>query len=122
MRVLIFDEAGELSCRWQSDLRQRGHDASRETTCDAALSGLRSQRPDVIVANLAPLPADAFLLADIAAVFTPQTRVVFVTQTQEFADGSVFRLAQNACAQVPDTIPPGDLTALVEYHGRSREN
>ncbi len=94
---------------------------------DGSLSGFtksaRSVRPDgyvdVIVLDLMLEYGSAIAVADYASYRWPETRVVFVTNSTFFSDGSIFNHIPNAVALVQEQTPPCDLAAIVEYHGRA---
>jgi hypothetical protein len=62
----------------------------------------------------------AFAVADFASYRRPDARVVFVTNTTFFSDGSIFQHIPNACAFVPTETPPEDLVAIVEHYAEQR--
>ena len=56
-------------------------------------------------------------VADYAAYRHPDARLIFVTATSFFSDGSIFAMSPNVCAFLPARTPPEDLAAVVEFHG-----
>ena len=74
---------------------------------------------DVIVLDLMLTNGSAIAVADYASYRWPDTRVVFVTNSTFFSDGSIFNHVPNAAAMVTEQTPPNDLAAIVEYHGRA---
>ena len=50
----------------------------------------------------------------------PEARVIFVTNTTFFSDGSIFAHSPNACAYVPAATRPEDLAAMVDYYAALR--
>ena len=56
-------------------------------------------------------------MADFASYKRPEARVIFVTRSGFFSDGSIFQLAPNTAAYIAAETPPEDLAALVEHHG-----
>lgn len=76
---------------------------------------------DVIVADLVlgnKNDGDSGLpVADYARYRRPNAKVIFVTDTSFFSDGSIFALAPNARAFVQTETPPEDLTAMVAHFG-----
>jgi len=59
----------------------------------------------------------ALAVADYANYRQPDARVIFVTNTSFFSDGSIFAHSANARAFVPSGTPPEDLAAMVEHYG-----
>ena len=47
-------------------------------------------------------------------------KVVFVTNSSFFSDGSIFQHASNAAAFVKSSTPPEDLTAMVTHYAGVR--
>ncbi|MFD0981548.1 hypothetical protein [Tropicimonas aquimaris] len=82
-----------------------------------AIDVLRLDAVDVIVLDLVLEEGSALAVADFASYKHPDTKVVFVTNTTFFSDGSIFRLAPNACAFLQSQTPPEDLTMMVEHYG-----
>ena len=84
---------------------------------DGAVGRLAEQGYSVLVVNLILAEGSAFAVADYANYRYPETKVIFVTNTSFFSDGSIFQHVPNACAFVPMHTRPEDLAALVEHHG-----
>jgi DNA-binding NtrC family response regulator len=80
---------------------------------------LSSDEIDIIILNLVLQDGSALAVADYASYRLPDARVIFVTNTSFFSDGSIFSLVPNACAFVRTGTPPADLAALVEHYGGS---
>jgi DNA-binding NarL/FixJ family response regulator len=85
-------------------------------TQEAAIRYLRETGPDVIVANLCLPDGGAFAVADFASYRHPRARVVLVTSTRFFSDGSVFNHVPNACAFLKEQVPPDDLASIVAHY------
>lgn len=85
-----------------------------------AILALQSGRFEVIVLDLILENGSALAVADFASYRSPETRVVFVTDTSFFSDGSIFAHSANACAYVRSSTPPEDLAAIVEHYGAAR--
>ena len=62
----------------------------------------------------------ALAVADFANYRCPRARVIFVTNTTFFSDGSIFAHSSNACAYVKTETPPEDLAAIVEHYAAGR--
>ncbi len=72
---------------------------------------------DVIVLDLILSDGSAFAVADFSSYRQPDAKVIFVTNSTFFSDGSIFRHIPNACAMVPAETRPEDIGALVEHYG-----
>nr|WP_242601356.1 hypothetical protein [Pseudaestuariivita atlantica] len=82
-----------------------------------AISALTTRTFDIIVTDLMLQEGSALAVADFANYRHPEARVIFVTNTTFFSDGSIFQHCSNACAYLPRGFKPEDLAALVEHHG-----
>ena len=118
MNVLIVESDPELAGLWQRHLERRGAMVSVAGSQDEAIEVLQADEPvDVIVLDLMIEPGSAFAVADFASYRLPDAKVIFVTRTTFFSDGSIFRHIPNACAFVRAETPLDDLAALVEHYG-----
>lgn len=116
MKILIAESNPDLGELWARHLKRQGAAVFLCTGHKYAVSALAQTRFDLVVLNLALGKAEALSVADYTAYRHPDTKVIFVTGSSFFADGSIFAHCQNACACLPETTPPQDLAALVEYH------
>ncbi|KMK65863.1 response regulator transcription factor [Puniceibacterium sp. IMCC21224] len=116
MNVLIVESRADLGALWQRHLERQGQTVTLVTDQDGAIGQLQNQRFDIIVMDLVLKEGSAFSVADYASYRHPDTRVIFVTNTSFFSDGSIFQVCPNACAFVPSATPPADLAAMVEHY------
>lgn len=117
MKVLIVEGNAGLAGIWRAHLERQGLQVRIASTQDEAISAIREDRVDVIVLNLVLEDGSAFAVADFASYRQPDARVVFVTNTTFFSDGSIFRHIPNACAFLPMDMRPEDLAAVVDHYG-----
>jgi DNA-binding response OmpR family regulator len=117
MRVLIVEESPDLGSLWRRHLERRDCRVELATSQSAAIAVLRDQDVDIIVLGLILKAGSAFAIADFAAYRQPSAKVIFVTNTSFFSDGSIFQHIPNACAMMTSEMPPEDLGALVEHYG-----
>ena len=118
MRVLIVQSKSALAEVWRRALERRGAQVGVAATQDEAIAAMRTEPPvDVVVLDLVLPEGSAIAVADYASYRLPEARVIFVTNTSFFSDGSIFTHAPNACAFVRTGTPPADLAALVEHYG-----
>lgn len=117
MDVLIVEENAELGTLWQKHLERQGATVTLALSADAGMEHLRTEPTDMILADLDLPGSGAMAVADYAAYRRPDSKVVFVTASSFFADGSVFSNSPNACAFLPVRTPPEDLAAIVTHHG-----
>jgi len=120
MNVLIVESDAGLAHLWQRHLERSGARVTVAADQDAAIAALQRRNPDVIVLDLVLRAGSAIAVADYASYRRPDTRIVFVTNTTFFSDGSIFNHVPNACAYLKAATPPEDLAAIVEHYGGAR--
>lgn len=116
MKLLIVESREDLGRLWHRHLSRCGVDVSLVTSQDAACDAIVNDPPDVIILDLVLSEGSALAISDFASYRAPNARVIFVTDTSFFSDGSIFRLASNACAFVQSNTPPEDLAAMAEHY------
>lgn len=116
MKVLIVESDDGLAGIWQKHLIRQGMDVTRVADETDAIANLCAESVDVLILNLVLKSGSALGVADFASYRQPDARVIFVTNTSFFSDGSIFSIASNACAFVRTSTPPDDLAAMVEHH------
>lgn len=120
MDVLIVQSSPELGLVWQRHLQRCGMNVRVAESQQDAIGEIDKSAPDVIILDLVLHSGSALAVADYANYRYPETRVIFVTNTRFFSDGSIFCHATNACAFVQTATPPEDLAAMVDYYAASR--
>ncbi len=117
MRVLIVESNRALGTIWKRHLQRQGLEVDLACSYAEAIVALEDDEVRVIVLNLVLEDGSAFAVADYASYRLPDARVIFVTNTSFFSDGSIFQHIPNACAFVQSHLPPDDLCAMVEHYG-----
>lgn len=120
MKILIVEGDAELGGLWARHLQRQGGEVRQAGTQSAAILELQSARFDIIVLDLVLAEGSALAVADFASYRSPETRVIFVTDTTFFSDGSIFAHSANACAYVQSATPPEDLAAIVKHYAAPR--
>lgn len=120
MDVLIVQSAPDLAFVWQRHLQRCGMSVRVAESQDDAIARMSLRAPDIIILDLVLQQGSALAVADYANYRCPDTRVIFVTNTRFFSDGSIFSHATNACAFVQTATPPEDLAAMVEHYAADR--
>jgi DNA-binding response OmpR family regulator len=120
MKVLIVESRPELGQLWSRHLERQGADVSLVLSQEAAIMSLSANPFDIIVLDLMLENGSALAVADFASYRRPDSRVIFVTNTTFFSDGSIFAHSPNACAYVQSETPPEDLAAMVEHYATPR--
>lgn len=122
MDVLIVQSAPELGLLWQRHLQRCGMTVRVAEGQDDAITAINRKAPDSIILDLVLKNGSALAVADYANYRCPESRVIFVTNTRFFSDGSIFAHATNACAFVQTATPPEDLAAMVEHYAAGRKS
>jgi DNA-binding NtrC family response regulator len=120
MKVLIVESKPELGLLWQRHLTRQGADVEVVRSQQDAILALYCADFDIIVLDLVLSEGSALAVADFASYRRPDARVIFVTNTSFFSDGSIFAHSPNACAYVQSETPPEDLAAMVEHYASLR--
>lgn len=122
MNVLIVESEANLAQLWKRHLCRHGVNVTVAQTQAEAIAQLSRQDVDVVVLNLVLTDGSAFAVADYSSYRRPDTRVIFVTNTSFFSDGSIFAHCVNACAYLRTETPPEDLVAMVQHYGSTRQS
>lgn len=117
MHVLIVESRSELGRLWQRHLARQGMDAVIVEDEAAAFDYLAGTEVDIIILDVVLAQGSALSVADYASYRQPNARVIFVSSSSFFSDGSIFAHAANARVFVPAGTPPEDLAAMVEHYG-----
>lgn len=117
MRVLIVESRPDLARLWAAHLRRQGAEVRVATSEVDAIARLQEAVFEVIILDLVIEDGSAFAVADLASYAQPNARVIFVTNTTFFSDGSIFQHIPNACAFLPSNTSPEDLAAVVDHYG-----
>ena len=117
MRVLIVESNANLGELWQRHICAPGIEVLRAETQAGAIEYLRGGGIGIVILDLVLTGGSAFAVADFASYRQPEAKVIFVTNTTFFSDGSIFQHMQNAAAFLPTETRPEDLAALVDYYG-----
>ena len=120
MKVLIVESSSDLGLLWQRHLQRQGAVVDLVSSQRGAIQALYSSDYDIIILDLILDDGSALAVADFASYRRPEARVLFVTNTSFFSDGSIFAHSPNACAYVQSETPPEDLVAMVEHYATER--
>lgn len=116
-RVLIVESVPELALVWQRHLERQGMVVARASGQEDAIAHLAEHETDIIIQDLVIDEGAALAISDYANYRQPAARVIFVTNTTFFSDGSIFAHSANARAFVQSNTPPEDLAAMVAHYG-----
>ncbi|SLN17541.1 Response regulator receiver domain protein [Aquimixticola soesokkakensis] len=117
MDVLIVESNADLGMLWSRHLERLSMTTTLVASQSEAIAKLQTHTFRMIVLDLDLEEGAAIAIADFANYRHPDTKVVFVTNTSFFSDGSIFQHMANACAFLPAQVAPKDLAAIVHYHG-----
>ena len=116
MSVLIVESSSDLGVLWKRHLERQKADVTLVQNQEAAIMAPTDDDYDIIVLDLVIDDGSALAVSDFASYRRPNARVIFVTDTSFFSDGSIFAHSPNACAFVQSGTPPEDLAAMVEHY------
>lgn len=116
-RVLIVESVPELASVWRAHLLRQGMQVATAAGQEDAIKHLATQETDIIILDLVIEEGAALAISDYANYRQPEARVIFVTNTSFFSDGSIFAHSANARAFVQSNTPPEDLAAMVAHYG-----
>lgn len=119
MNVLIVESSAEVSDKWIGPLRQRGWSVEVAATAAAAVACMDRRNFAVILLDLELENGNALSVPVYAGYRQPDARIVVVTGSAVFNDGSIFTLCANACAYMSAGADPQDIATLVDHHGQS---
>lgn len=119
MQVLIVESDPNLGWLWKRHLDRICGTVKLARGQDDAVAMIEAEPFEVVVLDLVLEEGSALAVADYASYRQPEAKVIFVTSTTFFSDGSIFQLMPNACAFLPSATPPADLAAVVEHYGRT---
>lgn len=117
MRVLIVQSRPDLGQLWGQHLTRRGMNVTLCRSQSCAVRCLSTCDIDIIVMDIVLPGGAALAVADYASYRQPEARIIFVSSSSFFSDGSIFAHAANARAFVPAGTPPDDLAAMIEHYG-----
>lgn len=117
MKVLIVESDPNLGWLWKRHLERFCDGVFLASDQDAAVEIMERGAVDILVLDLVLQEGSAFAVADYASYRHPAAKVVFVTNSSFFSDGSIFQHIPNACAFLPLQTRPEDLAAVVEHYG-----
>ena len=120
--MLIVQSRVPLAQLWQRHLQRSGADVWLATCEDEAFELLAEESFQVIILDLVLDKGSALSVSDMAQFRQPEARIIFVTNSGFFSDGSIFNLCANACAYLPSTTSPDDLTTMVHHYARASSN
>ena len=117
MHVLIVESDPNIGGLWKRHMERSGASVELVASQEAAVEQLGFQSFSVLVVNLILKEGSALAVADYANYRQPETKIIFVTSSSFFSDGSIFQHVPNACAFMPLHTRPEDLAAMVEHYG-----
>lgn len=114
MQILVLQENADLGSIWSAFLERRGLTPRLATNAEKAM-GFLSRRPyDVLVFDPA-VQTGALALADFATFRNPDVKILAVTASSFFSDGTLFDLIPNARGVLRQPVRPEDLAAYLEH-------
>ena len=121
MKALIVESKRDLGLLWKQHLERQGIETALATTETDAVAHLQQSSVDVLIVDIVLDEGGALAVADFASFRQPAAKVIFVTNTSFFSDGSIFRHCANACAFLQADTPPEDIAAMAQHYGSSED-
>lgn len=119
MLVLIVESDPDLGRVWADHVSRIGGDVTLAASQDEAASAVLEQNFQVVVLDLDLEAGSALAVADLVSYRRPESKILLVTKSSFFSDGSIFQHVPNACGFMGANSRPDDLAALVEHHGQT---
>lgn len=116
MKALIVESTRELGELWKKHLERQGLETLVALGQRDAVAHLQQHAFDVLIIDIVLEQGSALAVADFASYRQPEARVIFVTNTSFFSDGSIFRICPNACAFLQADTPPEDIAAMAHHY------
>ena len=116
MEALIVEDNLDLGALWKRHLERQDMRVRLVASQNEAVDALLRHHIAIIVLDVVLRKGSALAVADFASYRFPHVKVVFVTSSSFFADGSIFNHVPNACAYVPTATRPEDLAVLVDHY------
>lgn len=116
MAVLIVESNLQRAERWRACIAGLGLDVHAVQGQAEAVRVMQTHKVRLIVLNLDLDEGSALAVADFASYRHPEAKVIFLTGSGMFSDGSIFGHAANACAFLPASTAPQDLAAMVAHY------
>lgn len=116
MNVLIVENKAALAQLWANHIMRQGAFVDIACCEVKAIDILQETGFDIVVLNLDLAQGSALAISDFACYRHPDCKVIYVTSSSFFSDGTVFHYMRNACALLPVQVPPEDMAALIEHH------
>lgn len=120
MAVLIVESNSSLGALWKRHLERQSVRVTLVRSQEAAVNALHLRNYSIIVLDLLLDEGSAIAISDFASYRRPDAKVIFVTNSTFFSDGSIFAHCSNACAYMQSESRPEDLAALVVHHAADR--
>ena len=120
MNILIAEANAPLAALWQRHMERSGASVIVAHDAESALDCIDEFDLQVIVLDVMLDGGAALGVADFANYRRPGARIVYVTSSSFFSDGSIFQISPNACAFLPSSTAPDDLATMVEHYARAQ--
>ncbi|MCF6444910.1 response regulator [Nereida sp. MMG025] len=120
MNVLIVESDRDLGQIWSDHIARQGCRVTLVGSEDAAAKATLTDKFQVIILDLDLEEGSALAFADLASYRQPDSKILFVTKTTFFSDGSIFQHVPNACGFMGSNSRPDDLAAVVHHHASTR--
>lgn len=118
MDILIVESDRRLATDLAPLLERKGAIIAQAASQNEAASFLVSFSFNVIIIDIQFDNCKALGIAELADFRQPDAKVIFVSDSSIFSDGSLYHQFSNVCGYLPRGTPPKDIASLVEYYAR----
>ncbi|MFN3291894.1 MAG: hypothetical protein ACK4S2_00230 [Gemmobacter sp.] len=117
MQVLIVEADPDRARSWAAAPGGQGWTVRLASTNRTAIALMDAEAFRVIVLSLDLADGKVPSVPVYAGYRQPEAKIIVVTATGMFHDGSIFQLCSNACTIPGTSAKPADLAARVDNHG-----
>lgn len=121
VKVLIVESNKSLALLWARHLERMGAEVHVALTETSAVEVLDTLAFDLMILDVMLDEHSGLAVSDFAHFRQPRARVIFISSTSFFSDGSIFALYPNACALLPGSTSPDDLAAVAAHYATARD-
>lgn len=118
MRILLLEDNEYLRYTFSAALLQHGFDVTASDSIPEAENALLDQRPDVAVLDLMIGDETSLAVAELAAVLSPKTEIIFVTGSGMFPHAELFDLQVPVAAVLRKPVDIAHLVEIVSHIDR----
>lgn len=113
--VLLLEDDRGLRFTYKEALEADGHEVIETSTCEDALKALKFHKPDALLFDLMIGTDTSIDVASYASYSAPNAEVVFITGSNMYPHGEIFKLSENVRWILRKPVQLGDLSEMMEH-------